>query len=359
MEANKIHWIIWDRIVQRLQLRGIEMVDEHNRKSITDIKAGIADDMKKEGLLTEQEFDMLCKHNWCVLCAQSQACVCCPIVRDEGTGCGSSRSSYHTAAVSTDLEEALAACRKIRDIELTPDFEGKLEEGRAGDWLRPGGSNQKYNGRVKLSVERGLFDNRHVHKKWSDVLDGKDLFYGDTIVELIDHVENYPYKTEKFSPDEDGRLLTKSYRTEHKYVYYDPLYEFKRAYINGKKVQWRGKHSDHWPDWVDCDCYTAWCETDCSGDKFEYRIVRDEKSEKSDRRLTQIEMAMWLAKGNGVCSRGSNVMSTYYAACISEENEPVAEWYKVRRWKDTEWREPTLSYCFPEVLSPTPDEIGG
>lgn len=67
------------------------------------------------------------------------------------------------------------------------------------------------------------------------------------------------------------------------------------------------------------------------------------------RRATNRELSMWLAQGNGeirdLTDNIDNMMfstSIAYKACFDEE--PIGTTYKVRKWSDTEWHEPTVDY---------------
>ena len=67
------------------------------------------------------------------------------------------------------------------------------------------------------------------------------------------------------------------------------------------------------------------------------------------RRATNRELAKWLAQGNGEgsmegCSR-RDVTFVYYRG---GEDKPVNDKTFVRKWDDTEWREPTVDYMFGE-----------
>ena len=63
------------------------------------------------------------------------------------------------------------------------------------------------------------------------------------------------------------------------------------------------------------------------------------------RRVTNRELAKWLAQGNGEISGDTKeytIAGFYYA--IGDENTPAKDELKVRKWDDTEWHEPTVEY---------------
>ena len=63
------------------------------------------------------------------------------------------------------------------------------------------------------------------------------------------------------------------------------------------------------------------------------------------RRATNRELAKWLAKGNGEVKYSSQYavkMHIEYGA--KGDNEPCHESFRIRKWEDTEWHEPTIDY---------------
>lgn len=96
------------------------------------------------------------------------------------------------------------------------------------------------------------FEDKFVHFRWDDSLKGKKCFLADDMSELrlafenelydvvTDfHCEGYPFKT------------AESY---YMFAYYDPNYELKKAYNEGKQIQYKsaiGKWVDCSPSWRD------------------------------------------------------------------------------------------------------------
>jgi hypothetical protein len=67
------------------------------------------------------------------------------------------------------------------------------------------------------------------------------------------------------------------------------------------------------------------------------------------RRATNRELSRWLAQGNGEYTNPksdyyNNYSSFSYEEC-DKDNEIYAN-FKVRKWDDTEWHEPTVDYLF-------------
>jgi hypothetical protein len=104
-----------------------------------------------------------------------------------------------------------------------------------------------------LSME--LFDKKFVYLEWDDVLQGKKVVIGDTLGELKNklHSELFDSVMENkgdypFTPSENDLNFAMAY--------YDPNYECKRAYVQGKVIQYRNKGDDKWmvtssPSWID------------------------------------------------------------------------------------------------------------
>lgn len=116
-----------------------------------------------------------------------------------------------------------------------------------------------------------LYDSNYVYFDWDNNLEGKKGFFADNIDDLKQNVKdnrilwygkiycsNNPIYPFKFI-DEEGN--SNSFR----FCYYDPYYEFRRAYFEGKQLQYKTPDGD-WEDIVG--------EPTFLGD--EYRIKPDE-----------------------------------------------------------------------------------
>jgi len=63
------------------------------------------------------------------------------------------------------------------------------------------------------------------------------------------------------------------------------------------------------------------------------------------RRATNLELMKWLAQGKGYCNNilSSGVWATYeFDADIADK--PCFESFRIRKWDDSEWHEPTADY---------------
>ncbi|MCQ2183027.1 MAG: hypothetical protein MJY89_06455 [Bacteroidales bacterium] len=66
-----------------------------------------------------------------------------------------------------------------------------------------------------------------------------------------------------------------------------------------------------------------------------------EWNKKPKKRLTNRELAMWLAKGNGQVKYATGYVSAYHGYVEGIDHEETNEEIKVRKWDSTEWVEPT------------------
>lgn len=105
-----------------------------------------------------------------------------------------------------------------------------------------------------------LFDKKFVYLEWDDVLQGKKVFVGDTLPELRRYVEgkNTTFKcgVEKDNSNSDYPFFSSDRYIYYAFAYYDPNYECKVAYAQGKAIQCRAHDYDYWED---CDI-PSWLE---------------------------------------------------------------------------------------------------
>ena len=103
-----------------------------------------------------------------------------------------------------------------------------------------------------------LFDKKYVHFMWEDELEGKEGFFANNIDSLMLTVNNNnPLTRMNITEEEFGHWT---------FVYYDPNYECKRAFSEGKQIQCRSNSVYKWID----DTNPTW------EDIFEYRIKPEE-----------------------------------------------------------------------------------
>jgi len=106
-----------------------------------------------------------------------------------------------------------------------------------------------------------------------------------------------------------------------------------QAYIDGKKIQIADKGCKDWENYIG--------EPLWDWDTFDYRIKPEEKPKK----MTNRQLAEWLAKGNGEHSYGEgkdDPAFTYWSYDQEEMNLPIEEEVVIRPWGSDEWIEPTV-----------------
>lgn len=185
------------------------------------------------------------------------------------------------------------------------------------------------------------FKKEFVRFMWDDKLEGKEVFIGDNIDELINAVEtdrkrhtvinalnlSFPFRLADKN-ERDGSPI-------YKFVYYDPLYDVKKAHKEGKVIEVRDLISGQWivpkePIFL----------PERAGD---YRI----KDDKDGDNVTQREISMWLALGKGECKfvdGSSDIVLHSYSYREGIGDELVKDDVRVRAWNDKEWHKPTRKY---------------
>lgn len=169
-----------------------------------------------------------------------------------------------------------------------------------------------------------LFDKKYVHFMWDDELEGKEGFFSDSINVLQSYIEDTDdYLIGSASASNRGDFpFSKSSGGMYRFFYYDPNYFVKKAYAEGKQIQI--KNGKTWyttsdPEWLD---------------DAEYRV-------RPTRRMTNRELARWLAQGKGQWNaKGTNAVSTSYSYGIDDKELP--DNIMIRGWDEAEWREPVL-----------------
>lgn len=182
-----------------------------------------------------------------------------------------------------------------------------------------------------------FFEPRFVYFMWDDVLEGKKVFLGDWIRDIIDDVEDESSRTTLVQCDvvEDSNTPFRNVRDDGslgsswQFAYYDPNYEFKVAYSKGKQIQ-----SLENGEWKNCSSPT-WST------QYEYRVKPDEPEA-----VSNIVLAKWLAEGKGQVRRLTNgLVRTYWTYPENEDfcAVPVDGSVDVRKWTD-DWVIPTREY---------------
>lgn len=117
-----------------------------------------------------------------------------------------------------------------------------------------------------------LFDKRFVHFMWNDELEGKTGIMSNDIKCLHDYVNNNKTCTEliEHSGDESQPFKTTD-GIKFRFAYYDPNYEVKKAFNEGKKIQYKALVTGRWCDFDHKLGPCLWNDT------TKYRVKPEEK----------------------------------------------------------------------------------
>lgn len=170
-----------------------------------------------------------------------------------------------------------------------------------------------------------LFDKKFVHFMWDDELRGKDCFIADNIDGLKTHVNDYSddHTTRVIDSENTDFPFHEPDGNSWRFCYYDPNYFVKKAFTKGKQIQI--KNGKTWytisdPEWLD---------------DAEYRV-----KPKEPRRMTNRELARWLAQGKGQKATVNGNAICYHNYGLDDDEE--VEDCMIRGWDEAEWREPVI-----------------
>lgn len=174
-----------------------------------------------------------------------------------------------------------------------------------------------------------LFDKKFVHFMWSDDLKGKPCFVADDIDDLQEEVMKGASTHIVHALDQD--VLTsfpfETITDYYRFAYYDPNYEVKKAYAEGKKIQYLSTENE----WLDCRDEPEWAVN------IKYRIKPESN------RMTYRQLAEWLAKGNGQYkSSYKDYFYTYTVYVCDKDDNILPDEILIRRWGSDKWIEPTI-----------------
>lgn len=180
-----------------------------------------------------------------------------------------------------------------------------------------------------------LFNKKFVYFMWDDGLIGKDCFTASSIKELITKVNERDVKCQVKKGDND-EFPFKANIFQYKFAYYDPNYDIKIAYNEGKQIQFQSLVDGGW-----CDCDEL--SEDSWDDDYKYRI-KPAEDEKQTKCMTYRQLAEWLGRGNGeFMYRLSIATTSIISYLISDENSEVSQDSRIRKWNSNEWIKPTLA----------------
>lgn len=218
-------------------------------------------------------------------------------------------------------------------------------------------------------VDMNLYDERFLYTRWNDKLKPEFVFVAndlETLRRVVENEDNRMKGTLEPSGGIEKPFLRPYNGIRYRYAYFDPLYSYKQAYKAGKKVYYNNREAREWlevedgHDWDDLEEYRIADKMTEEDDHMYTENMCKERMNVAQQRLTCGQLAMWLAKGNGqYMYEGTDNARTEYVVYIGKEGYFVPESILVRKWDTQIWHQPTVGYCFPEAISPTPDEIGG
>lgn len=221
-----------------------------------------------------------------------------------------------------------------------------------------------------------FFDKEFLVLPDDEDITGKKVFYNDNLPDLIKEVEqgdlsNVATLSSIVVDDDEGCFGVGSARW--RIAYYDPNYEAKVAYSQGKQIQYRTSQGE----WVDVVDKPLWCVRDgyrvkpewyvhpfvdkdgnCIGhpfykDRSNKTFVSFEGTEAEcdkwieehtpkTRRMTNRELARWLAEGKGQKMEGSNKHRYCTYAYNNDDDLPCRDNVMIRAWNEEYWHEPLV-----------------
>lgn len=136
-----------------------------------------------------------------------------------------------------------------------------------------------------------LFNEKYVHFIWNDELEGKKGFFADDVDDLYNRVKsNFAGYYNTVSGSERIAYPFKMNGVPYRFFYYDPFYEIKKAYIEGKQIQYKFNDEPKWYDINDADMADiesaglSWFDDD----ECEYRIKPENHLKWSDLKIGDI-----------------------------------------------------------------------
>lgn len=179
------------------------------------------------------------------------------------------------------------------------------------------------------------FEKEFVHFIWDDKLANRRVFIGDNIERLVKALDQ---DHERIYVRDSGDLMFPFKSVNHPYesyrfVYYDPLYDIKKAHEDGRAIEIRDLISGQW--------YTSSKPVFLPDRAGDYRIKDD-----SDK-VTNRELAMWLALGNGeykFVNEASNLVHHSYSYREDNSDKALSDDVRIRKWDSLDWHLPTKSY---------------
>lgn len=138
------------------------------------------------------------------------------------------------------------------------------------------------------------FEDKFVHFRYDDSLQGKRVFYADNIDNLErDVAEGEDCRVLIGASEATGYpfLMDRSYDVNWKFVYYDPNYDVKLAYEEGKQIQYKAIDAENWSNWDDSLGKCPFCEW------AEYRVKPEEGNDDKVLKWTDLKVGDFITNG--------------------------------------------------------------
>jgi hypothetical protein len=222
-------------------------------------------------------------------------------------------------------------------------------------------------------MEYKFFDKQFLVMPDANDIIGKKVFYRDTLTGIINEVENGDVDSDRY-----GVLESIVIGSAHPFyiddvywslAYYDPNYECKVAFSQGKQIQFRGDNTDGWvdakePTWserleyrikpdavwyVHQDIDGHYWKSDSDTITIEFKGTEAEcdawitEHTPKTGRMTNRELTRWLADGKGErLDVVTKYVSTHYVYTEGRDNEACDEDIRIREWGSNQWHEPLV-----------------
>ena len=96
---------------------------------------------------------------------------------------------------------------------------------------------------------------------------------------------------------------------------------------------------------LDVFAYLPWRPLPVIGHTSTWKYCAEIPEEPKPRRATNMELAKWLAQGNGQYSEEDETyIWTYFAYVDGDDDCECSKYILIRKWDDKEWHEPTADY---------------
>lgn len=169
-----------------------------------------------------------------------------------------------------------------------------------------------------------LYNKEFVYFDWDNRLEGKKGFVAQNIAALKNQVNNSPNTMVTLSGSGDDACPFTYYvddeiTCDYQFAYYDPYYEFRRAYLEGKQIQFK----DYNDNWLDVEGEPLFCSNEYRIKPKMWYVVLDEyglfrTNSKEDEHVmfagSEEECDRWISEHD----KFNPVMIAYYL-----QNKPV------------------------------------